>query len=638
MKKNGKARTWSRCIIAFALTMVLAISPLFGGIHVEASETPESGKLNVADYKGDRAKEKWDVPKKDGQIFAGWYEDAEYTKVYTDTTGSAYPKFVDANVLTVKKQLKADTTGTSKTTDIRFLTAIDSLYFKGVTFNVKIPESWKDWTKTETTAYLSMLEVVEGENQERFPESVFGTTDAKYFVAHSFTGIPKAAFGHKFSVTPSWVTMDGTTVVGKTLEFTINGELLEGSLFTDQVTMGESKIKSDVSVWNWENASEGTLTVENGDLNKPMILKGTGTTALLSTKIDNISGDWNNGNSSWARNVYGGLWITDGENYGLLMAECDGIAMGDLNFDFYRQNKYVLMCPGTGGNGSIKMTIALQNGLIYLYLDNVFVRKVKVSEVVLNAQDDAELAFGFQMKVGDDNESAGKDAVLQFSNISYTTDESEVNAFLQPEDGIGAKQVTVNGNPMNSAENKWNRENESEGILTVKNGSWSNPMILEGVGTAALLQTTIKNVGGTEAEGWLRNVFGGFWATDGNNYGFLMAINNAIAVGNDRNYRPISLDKYVLMPPGSGGENPIKLAVARKGAYIYVYVDDVFKWKLRVSDVVLNASDDTELAFGLTMDRGGDKSKEAELQFSNITYTTDAGKVEAFLDNNPPTE
>ena len=231
----------------------------------------------------------------------------------------------------------------------------------------------------------------------------------------------------------------------------------------------------------------------------------------------------------------------------------------------------------------------------------------------------------------------GGNSELKFSNISYTTDAAAVDAFLLSKNGIFAEQVTVNGNVINSGTSVWNREKELDGILTVKNGGWGQPMILKEIGTSSLLQTRIENIGGKEADGWVRNVFGGLWATDGTNYGFLMAINNAIAVGTDFNNRPISLDKYVLMPPESGGENPIELAVARKGAYIYVYVDGVFAKKLSVSDVIPNASDDTELAFGLTMDRGGDGGN-SELKFSNITYTTDAGKVEAFLDNNPPTE
>ena len=207
--------------------MVLALSPLLGSI-----ETKASTMLNVGDYKGDRAQTEWLVPKEDGKVFAGWYQDAEFKKVYRDTTGNAYPKFVDEKVLTVKKQIKSDTTIVADTTNIRFLTAIDSLMYKGVTFKVEVPDSNKSWTKTETTAYTSML--VDGETEPKTADTVFGTTEAVYFVAHSFTEIPNGAFAHGFTVTPSWETMDGTVVTGETVNFTVRNELnLQKDVGTD---------------------------------------------------------------------------------------------------------------------------------------------------------------------------------------------------------------------------------------------------------------------------------------------------------------------------------------------------------------------------------------------------------------------
>ena len=308
MRKEKAKGTWNMRLMAFA--MVLAISSLFVGIHVEAND-----QLDVGQYKGNKAEKDWGVPEAEGKIFAGWYQDAEFKQPCMDTEGQAYAKFVDANVLTVKKQLKAGTKLSSDKTDIRFLTAIDSLKFKSVTFDVKVPKSNKEWTKTETTAYTSMM--VDGQEEPVYPSDTFATQEAKYFVAHSFKNIPNTAFGHTFTVTPSWVTMDGTTVVGKPLEFTINEVLLEGSLFTDKVTVGGFTINSDMSVWNMEDESKGILTVKNGSWGQPMILKGTGTESLLKTRIENITTGkaTNNGDGATAAwEVFGGVWVTDGTN------------------------------------------------------------------------------------------------------------------------------------------------------------------------------------------------------------------------------------------------------------------------------------------------------------------------------------
>ncbi|MCI9143353.1 MAG: hypothetical protein HFH87_12160, partial [Lachnospiraceae bacterium] len=411
-----------------------------------------------------------------------------------------------------------------------------------------------------------------------------------------------------------------------TTDVTAVGEYLlaKDGIFAETVTVNGTEVNSATSVWNRKDELDGILTGRNGKWTEPMILKETGTTALLQTRIENITG--NEAGVTYQNDLFGGLWAADGINRGFLLVVGNGIAKGtDTNNREECLDKWVLMHPqnGEGHPYPVELKVARKGGYFYIYLDGNYKTKVKVSEAIPGAADDAELAIGLAMHC--DNE-----AEIKFSNISYTTDAAAVDALLLPEHGIFADSVTVNGNTINSDASVWNRDKELEGILTVRNGGWGQPMILKGTGTASLLQTRIENVGGKEEEGWVRNVYGGLWATDGTHYGFLMAINNSIAVGNALDNRPISLDQYVLMPPESGGENPIELAVARKGEYIYVYVDGVYKKRLAVSDVIPEASNTAELAFGLTMDRGGDGGN-SELQFSNTSYTTDAAEVDAFL-------
>ena len=109
---------WIRKVIAFALvavTILLNVSYLVNA----ADDTV----LDVAEYKGNKTESDWTYPTQNGKVFAGWYTDNTYTTPYTSTTGEAYAKFVDANVLSVAKQLKTNTISDSSETNIRFLTS-----------------------------------------------------------------------------------------------------------------------------------------------------------------------------------------------------------------------------------------------------------------------------------------------------------------------------------------------------------------------------------------------------------------------------------------------------------------------------------------------------------------------------------
>ena len=208
MKKNLCKLT---VLVMVAATVILSIP----NYQTEAATTT----YDVADYKGDRAEAEWMFPTQEGKIFAGWYTDDTYSTPYTATTGNATPKFVDAKVLTVNKQLKADTTSASDTTDIRFITSIDTLKFSLVGFDVTVSgDAGKKFDLQEKTAYTSII--ADGQTIEE-PSNIFGTSESAYFVTHSIIGVPKAVFGETITVEPYWYTLDGTKVYGTTRSFTI---------------------------------------------------------------------------------------------------------------------------------------------------------------------------------------------------------------------------------------------------------------------------------------------------------------------------------------------------------------------------------------------------------------------------------
>ena len=160
---------------ALSLAMLLLLCPV---IHAEADDVTT---YDVGTYKGDKASTEWTYPTQEGKIFAGWYTDETYKTVYTKTSGTAYAKFVDDNVLVVKKQLNSGVSYDSETANIRFLTAIDSLAYFSVTFHVAMPATDKQWTMTERNACSSVL--VDGVTYPYTAEQVFGAGGCSYLTA-----------------------------------------------------------------------------------------------------------------------------------------------------------------------------------------------------------------------------------------------------------------------------------------------------------------------------------------------------------------------------------------------------------------------------------------------------------------------
>lgn len=67
--------------------------------------------------------------------------------------------------------------------------------------------------------------------------------------------------------------------------------------------------------------------------------------------------------------------------------------------------------------------------------------------------------------------------------------------------------------------------------------------------------------------------------------------------------------------------------MAVKGNYIYIYYNGRFASKVTKKSIVPTASTNTELAYGLYMIA----DKTADIRFSNISISTDAGTVDRYI-------
>ncbi len=157
---------------------------------------------------------------KDGYIFAGWYTDETCTEAVDENTitGSAYAKYIDEDVLTVKFQIPTTTNSASESTTLRLVSSIDSLDYQNVSFEVSYTDSSstkKSHTWTTKNAYTALTGYNGMTELTYMPDEQFSKA-SEYFVALNINNVPNEAFGYAFTVTPKWTTLDGTVVEGST--------------------------------------------------------------------------------------------------------------------------------------------------------------------------------------------------------------------------------------------------------------------------------------------------------------------------------------------------------------------------------------------------------------------------------------
>ena len=164
------------------------------------------------------------APTMTNYVFAGWYADEACTTALTANAVEevAYAKFVDANVLTAKAQVTAGITDATDKADIRFVTTVDTLNYKEVGFYITIGDA-DQGKKAPEKVYSSLYIVGKDSNEvdtEITPDEFCKTS--KYFATFSYWNVGKAHFGTEFTVTPYWVTLDGTTVEGQEIVRSVN--------------------------------------------------------------------------------------------------------------------------------------------------------------------------------------------------------------------------------------------------------------------------------------------------------------------------------------------------------------------------------------------------------------------------------
>lgn len=159
------------------------------------------------------------APTEEGYLFGGWYsyDGSNYSSIAENKVdtyeGTAYAKFVPANVLSVMTQIDSTTKsageGHSNLASLRIMVGVDSLNYQAIGVKVLLGDVYDTKVDSKTKVYQRVA--IDGTTLEA--SEIFGAP-ADYFAVWKFTGIDASHDKEKIYVQPYWVTMDGTKVYG----------------------------------------------------------------------------------------------------------------------------------------------------------------------------------------------------------------------------------------------------------------------------------------------------------------------------------------------------------------------------------------------------------------------------------------
>ncbi len=224
--------------VMLIIMMALQVSPI-SVFTANATETTESKEPictdaglmyvyyeDISTYRGtDKS-----YPEEEGYVFGGWWtgitetdKDANAKSLPEgDDSGSAWAKYVPEDVLTVKAQVsqrvadaiaKSDGDGNTDKLKLRLVTSVDdSEKYREVGFNIKVTKE-----ASCKANFFDTLTVIEQNNADTVePYQVFKNTASGEFATVVIDGFDtlKKINDTELSVTPYWITRDGTKVYG----------------------------------------------------------------------------------------------------------------------------------------------------------------------------------------------------------------------------------------------------------------------------------------------------------------------------------------------------------------------------------------------------------------------------------------
>lgn len=226
------------------LTAWLLILCMFtpSGLAVHAADSIGAGEITVLEgaisqhfndittYRQEGALKAPSAPAEyEDYIFAGWYTDEKCnvavsqqlvgTKI-TDENKAAYAKFVPKQVLSVNAQIPSGTEFSSETSNIRFVTTVDSLRYQEVGFDFVIKGVKLNAKTTKVYKRLYAMDDSGNKIKSYIPKHI--NSESEYFMGCVVTGVKNKDFGTGLNATPYWITLDGTKVSAESATKSVN--------------------------------------------------------------------------------------------------------------------------------------------------------------------------------------------------------------------------------------------------------------------------------------------------------------------------------------------------------------------------------------------------------------------------------
>lgn len=390
--------------IVLALCMVVTAVPTYGFVTSAADTATVSSKEPIVNETTGVIYEWYDdisayrvktgdyyetVPEKADYVFGGWFTDsADTSDAVAGTTGGAWAKFVPEETLSVKAQINTslkdvDLTKTDlNAVSLRLATSVDSLKYSSVGFEIAMDGNEAvDYPMEEVYKTIKVRDD-ESNLKDYFvnPSSVFCAASTR-FATLRITMIPNT--NQEFttldiSVTPYWITKDGSKVEGIVRSNLLISDELANYADTND-TMNETAISTEASYAYYKGASDkvyfaGTytknaqtgnhygITIRNGGQTREVYYDGVGIKVHSNGSIS-ASGTYNtiqhandifvwsqSGNSSNASvtknnsEVSAMLAAAAGTTHTVVWAIEENVLYGSVNGDVFLRIPMTVLC------------------------------------------------------------------------------------------------------------------------------------------------------------------------------------------------------------------------------------------------------------------------------------------------------
>ncbi len=412
---------------------------------------------------------------------------------------------------------------------------------------------------------------------------------------------------------------------------TLRDITLSPSAFPTTVDLNGSNVQWGLNVWDLTHENENRVSTSYAAGGKlvPIYFEETAKDFVVESTIDYTT-DFTGDASLYQPDLMGGFSFAGKNKSGFVMARTNGIVYLNNDSWNYQGGLWAHDYLAYPTKKSITFAIAKVGGDAYIYCNGKEVKKMSWTELSGGLAADEEVAVGLMM-------IADRTADITFSDYSLKTGTAAASQYIEEhkaedntpleENPMFAEKVTVGGETLLSRLGTWNIDNIGNNIVSTSYaaGGKGAPFYFSAKGSEALLRATVEyttDFTGSESE-YQPDLMGGFCFDDGEQQGWIVACDTGFVSTNWQYHMGLIEDPILRYPT----KRKVDVTIAVKENYIYIYYDDQFICKVTKKSIVPTASADTELAFGLYMIA----DKTADIRFSNVSISTDAGTVEQYI-------